>query len=84
MSQGLSSSLLLTSHYLKCGHLVTPSYKQGWKFKSVIISHVPRLHLNKMSKRRAGAVGVLAVSATSRKFQMLNLVRATANILLQK
>lgn len=68
MFWGLNSSLLLTFHCLKGGHLVTPRYKQGWKFKFVIVSHVPSLHLNKMSKRRMGAVGVLAVSDTSREF----------------
>lgn len=78
---------LLTSAHIPLSEMWSfdpTQYKQGWKRKSIIVSHVPSLHLNKMSKRRVGTVGVLAVSATTREFRRISLVRAIANVLLQK
>ena len=42
---------LLTSHYLKRSQLATSSYKEGWKFASECVSHLPCLKFTKMNKR---------------------------------
>lgn len=47
-NQCLNPSLLLTSHCLKHSHLAKCSYKEGRKFASVFVSHVPCLNFTKM------------------------------------
>lgn len=47
-NQCLNPSLLLTSHCLKHSHLAKCSYKEGRKFASIFVSHVPCLNFTKM------------------------------------
>ena len=56
ITQWWAPSLLLASHCPELNHLATPSYKEGWKFESVIVSHVPSLNFARINKRRMEAM----------------------------